>query len=99
MGFESPTAAAYHVTKHEKELPPELRGKGGPVKNYAAVAMNTIKTGHIVEAKLLPSESTRLVIRKAYGDSPTQRLLEAIIYVKPGDSVVLASYGSEGAKI
>jgi hypothetical protein len=98
VGFESETAEAYHAIKHQDELPSIPGATGEPVRDYAAAARDTIRTGSVVDAS--PSGgSTRVVIRKTYGTPPNQSLMEAIIYVRPNGKVTLASYGTAKAKL
>jgi hypothetical protein len=92
VGFESPTAEAYHAVKHQSELPARPGATGDPVADYAAAARDTIRTGDVVDATLL-GDSTRVIIHKNYAGTN----MEAIIYVKPDGTVTLATYGAPKA--
>jgi hypothetical protein len=94
VGFESPTAEAYHAIKHQAELPARPGATGDPVTDYAAAARDTIRTGSVVDSARA-GDSVRVIIRKDYSGT----LMEAIIYVKPDGTVTLATYGAAKAKL
>lgn len=89
IAFESDTAEAYHAVKNQDELPPEFTPAGrDPVESYHAAYDDTIKTGTVTVTKV--AGATKVVIQKTYAgiDEP----MEAIIYVKPDGTTVLATY-------
>jgi hypothetical protein len=92
LGYETPTAEAYHALKHQGELPPMANRTGDPVKDYNAAAMDTVRNGQVVHSGPAEGGSTRVVIRKEYG-VPDGIVKEAIVYVKPDGTVSLATYG------
>jgi hypothetical protein len=95
VGYESDTAESYHAVKHQPEMPSPPRSPN-QVENANAYAMDTIKTGSVVDATRPPAGgSTRVIIQKTYpsaaGGEP--QVMEAIVYVDPNGKVTLASYG------
>jgi hypothetical protein len=90
--YESPTAEAYHVEKHFDELPASDQGSTNRVETFNQRAMETIRNGRITNNEMTPTGSRRLVFQhQPVAGGPT---LEAIVYVKPDGSVVIASFGA-----
>ncbi|WP_119729620.1 hypothetical protein [Thermomonospora amylolytica] len=91
MGSES--SAAYHAHKHYKELP-ESERTGDMIRDYLDSAERTIREGEVWRRQTMDNGSEQLIIRRDVGGT----VMEAIIYVKPDGSTVMASYGSAKVK-
>ena len=95
VGFETPTAAAYHARKHGDELPKSYIAENDNVQAYLDAAQDTISTGQISKVEPAGQGSTLVVISKEYLiDGETDKLMQAIIYIKSDGKVTLATYGS-----
>ena len=95
VAYETDTAEAYHARKHMSELPSGEQDAAKPVDAMNTSAMKTIREGTLFRDQVMADTGSRqLVFRRVAGDPPNQVTLEAIVYVKPDGTVVLASFGS-----
>ena len=65
IAFESAAAEAYHARKHQREIPvAQVGSTGHVVTDYAAAAMDTVRTGEVGSVMRLPDGSVRVEIGK-----------------------------------